>query len=58
MTFRAEAGGVHPAVYFEPVFVILFEEILPGDMLAVFSFAAGARRGLEPKIDVCSRCVA
>ena len=41
------------AVYFESIFVILFEKVLPGDISAVFPFVTAARRGLEPKIDIC-----
>ena len=41
------------AVYFESIFVILFEKVLPGGMSAVFLSVAGTHRGLGPKIDIC-----
>ncbi len=40
-------------VYFELIFVILFEKVLSGGMSAVFLFVAGTHRGLGPKIDIC-----
>ena len=42
-----------PVVYFESIFVILFEKVSPGGMSAVFHLAATAYPGLEPKIDIC-----